>query len=823
MKKLRKLLFYLLVTAIVVVVAIISSVFLFKDKIIRQFVAEANKHLATPVKIGKIDISTLSDFPNLSLVLTDVYIEDSHPGTYPLLTAKTISFQLNPIRVWQNDYTINGLRIDNAEATLKVNDQRENNFTIVSESQNNAGGTLKFELQNVALNNVSVRYVDLPAKQDHLFTSEHLQASIQSLKNVYDITATGNLTTNRIEVSRNQYFTGKSFNVATNLRYDDEKKIVTIQPSELKLGKAAFTVKGTYAWKEKNLIDLTTDGKETDIQTLLSLLPETLTKAVEKYRSDGQVYFHSTLKGEISKFRQPFLNVEFGFTDATIFHPDYNTTIEHAAMTGSFASADFNDPRQSTLVLKNITGSLNNEKFEANFVMNNFANPEVILNFKGRMDAASIVGFYPVEEIKNISGSLVADLSFEGKIELLKNKATAQRVSTLGTIDLQHINFSYGKNEVLVENLNGSLQFNNNDLALSNVSGMIGKSDFLLNGFFKNAITFLLFENQPVGIETDLRSAHIDLEELLNIVFASDSTSHDSFAFAISPNIYLNFNCDVKSLSYKKFNARQLRGDLLVKNQVAVSRKLEFNSMGGAINLSGIVDAKNHKAIDVVSTVNLDHVNIDSAFLVFENFQQQFIEHRHLRGNANAEVNLEMTLNEQLRLFPETLIADIGIMITDGELNNFEPLKKLNRYVDDETLNRLRFANIRNDIHIEKKTVFIPEMEIRSNATELRLSGTHTFDQKIDYRIVTPLRRKKIVDVNAEAATEKGMDGQTKLFLKITGTTDEYDVAYDTKAVRNKIANDFKKEVQELKDAFRSKGKRKEKEIEVSKDDYFDF
>ena len=822
LKKLRKLLFYLLIAAIVITVAVVASFFLFKDKIIRQFVAEANKHLATPVRIGKIDISALADFPNLSLVLTDVYIEDSHAGLYPLGTAGRISFQLNPIRVWQNDYSIRGVKIENAEVTLKVNEKRENNFTIVKQGGASSAGTLRFELRDIALSNVSVQYVDLPGRQDHLFSSKHLNASIRSSDDIYDITTIGQLTTRRIQIDRHQYFADKSFNIASELRYNDENKIVTIHPSDLKLGKAAFTVAGTYAWKEKNVIDLTTNGKDADIQTLLSLLPASIASNLEKYQSDGKVYFHSTLKGEISKFKQPFLSVEFGFTDATLFHPGYNTKIEQAAMTGSFATTNFNDPRQSSLVLKNIHGTFNNERFEGNFIMNNFASPEVILNFKGKVDAASVLGFYPVDDIKNVSGSLTADISFEGKIALLKDKATAQRVATLGTIDMHDINFVYGKNEVSVEGVNGSLQFNNNDLALSNVSAIVGKSDFLLNGFFKNVITFLLFENQPIGIETDLLASHIDLEELFNVGFASETESDDLFSFSLSPNIYLNFNCDIKSVSYKKFSARQLIGDLLVKNQVAVSRKLEFNSMGGAINLSGILDAKNATAIDVVSTVHLDKVNIDSAFYVFENFQQQFIEHRHLKGKANAEVNLEMTLNEHLRLFPETLIADIGLLITDGELNNFEPLKKLNRYVDDETLNRLRFANIRNDIHIENKTVYIPEMDIRSNATELRLSGTHTFDQQIDYRIVTPFRRKQIVDVNAEGATES-MDGQTKLFLKITGTTDNFDVAYDTRAVKNKIVNDFKKEVQELKDAFRSKGKRKEKEVEVSKDEYFDF
>ena len=68
-------------------------------------------------------------------------------------------------------------------------------------------------------------------------------------------------------------------------------------------------------------------------------------------------------------------------------------------------------------------------------------------------------------------------------------------------LNLQNIGLVYGADKIELQNLTGNMQFNNNDLALSNVTGKVGNSDFLLNGFFKNIITFLLFENQPIGIE----------------------------------------------------------------------------------------------------------------------------------------------------------------------------------------------------------------------------------------------------------------------------------------------------------------------------------
>jgi hypothetical protein len=493
-------------------------------------------------------------------------------------------------------------------------------------------------------------------------------------------------------------------------------------------------------------------------------------------------------------------------------------------MEGSFATSDLSDPRQAVLVLKNIGGTLNDKSFEADLVVQNFQDSDVKLSFKGSVDASSVFDFYPVKEIKDVKGTLDADLSFEGRLSWLKSKATATRASTQGTVELHDLALVYGKESVLIKNLTGALQFSNNDLALSNVSGFIGNSDVLLNGFFKNVITFILFENQPIGIETDLTSRFIDLDQLFALVFGTGDGATNEYAFSISRNINLNFNCDVKSLRYKRFRARNLKGDLLVKNEMAVSRSINMQTMGGQLQFSGIVDAKNPKAIDVVSTMKLDGLHVDSVFYVFENFDQDFIQDKHLKGRAVADVTMEMTLSPGLKLFSETLIADIRVAIRGGELNDFAPLQKLNKYLDDEELHHVRFSDLANDIHIEKKTIYIPQMDVRTNVTQMLISGTHTFDQHIDYRVVAPLRSYKKINLSeAGSSIESDSKGQSKIYLKIQGTTDNYRVTYDVDAVRKKIATDLKNEVKELKEAFKNKGTKKQKELELEEDDYFDW
>ena len=115
-------------------------------------------------------------------------------------------------------------------------------------------------------------------------------------------------------------------------------------------------------------------------------------------------------------------------------------------------------------------------------------------------------------------------------------------------------------------------------------------------------------------------------------------------------------------------------------------------------------------------------------------------------------------------------------------------------------------------------------MEISSNVTDIKISGTHTFDQNINYRVVAPLRSRQRIDRDeAFGAIEEDNAGRSMLYLKIIGNTSDYRVMYDKDRVKQKVVSDLKKEAQELKDAFKNKGNDKKETIELEEDDYFDW
>lgn len=819
----KKTLLYMTLAVAVVVTASVLATFLYRDQLINHFIREANKSINTPVHVDKISVSSLTNFPSVSLLFEGIYIEESFENsTYPLLQAERLEFTFNPIAAFRGNYTIEQIHIKNGRCHLKMDENGDINYNIFKVSDTTKTEKVKLELSKITLKDITFTYTNA-YKDVHLdmFTVS-TTANLVANGKQYAIKSDGDVLLKHLIVNNSTWARDKALHANATLDYDDLEKDLKITPSILKLMDSEFTVFGSYNFKDKQLVDLNVAGKDTDIQTLISLMPAASAERFKQYKSKGDVYFDMIMKGEISQTAAPSLNINFGLINTELYHPDSKARITQADLEGVFIADDMSKLSKATLRLNNVKGQLEENKFTGNLYLRNFDEPYVRCDFAGRVDINSLFKFYKAESIQSGRGAFEANINFEGHLNDLKTKAGSQKIKTSGEVNLENLSLRLTDLPLALENLEGNLLFNNNDLALSNVSGKLGRSDFLLNGFFKNIIAYLLFENEPVGIESDLKSDFIDLDELL--AANKDETDETKYSFKISPRLVLKFDCDVKKLKFRRFNPTSVKGDLKVKNQVALSDRIRLHSMGGAMTLSGMVDASKNKLVRVNTSFKLENINIDSIFYVFENFNQTFLQDKHLKGKIHADVDAVMTFNENLHLYAETLTSNISTTISEGQLNNFEPMQKLAQYLDEDKLDRLRFSELKNNILIKNKVIYLPEMEVSTNITDIRISGTHTFNQNINYRVVAPLRSQKKIDKDeAFGAIEEDSGGRSMLYLKIIGTTSDYKVLYDKESVKEKVITDLKKEVTELKEAFKTKGKEEKETIELKEDDYFDW
>lgn len=829
MIRIKRFVIIFLISLATLFAGVSAYIYFNQDQVIQLILTELNKHIKTPIEVKKVSMNWWTDFPNVALNFDEVTIEESIEGsTLPLATLKQITISFDLLSMLRQNYSFEKISLHEGEVTLRLTKQGNVNYEIISYEQSDttaSTGTVNFDLKQIDLREVTVNYVDEKRSQSYLLHGYKLDARLKKADSIYHITANGELRSNAIKIDELSYFEGKELSINASIDYNENSKELIFSPSQLIVNQNNFSVKGKYDL-DPAYINLQIEGTNTAFGTLVSLLPKRYADEIAIYKTEGVATFNSTIKGSMESGHNPHINCNFSTTNASMFHPEYKSRLEAINLTGSFSNGSQNNLRTSELRLKNISAKLNGRSLEADLQLRDFSNYHLDVKLQGSMASEDITLFYPTDKIKGLTGELLFNIALSGRINDFKQTRTAHRVNTSGELKLNKVGFTAVNYPLPVKNVNATFLFNKNDIAINQMNGEIGNSDVKLNGFFLNIFPYLFQDDQALIVEANLYSKFIDMNELLSGVADDKSAKEqqDNYSISLNPLIHFDLDSKVDQIVFRRFKGRDISGNISVENKTIHAKDLSLKTSGGEIFLNGSMNAFNEKEIKINTNSAYKGLAIDSIFYTFENFDQDFLQDRHLKGKINAQVSTYIVLDEKLRFQSKPFLADINASIINGELNDFTPMQRLSDYIDEEDLSQLRFAEISNNIHIENRTIYLPEMKINSNITQILVQGTHTFDQEIDYRLLVPLEDFRKPDKDeAFGAIEDDGTGFSNLYLKIIGTTSDYEIKWDGKRSLKSFAKRLKQEGKEFSDALKGKNTEKKKEELELSDEYFDW
>ncbi len=828
------MLFYAAVVVVAVVGVPLGLVYKYQDKIISLFIAEANKHITTKVDVEKISLSLFDKFPHVSVSLDKVNIHENLPESEESLgKLEKIYFTFSLVDIVLGKYRVNQLFLEDGEVHVKVLENGDVNYNIIATDTTASDEAFSFSLEKIILNNVALHYTDQQLKQTYALDAHQLTAALTIAADAVAVEATGNATVNSIQLESGEYLKGKTVDLQAALNIDQLAKTVQLEPSVLKIEGASYEVAGTVGYAGTTELDLALNGRNTNVQSLLSLLPQDITRAYSQYRSEGDIFFNGTVKGQVSAKQQPKITFSFGCRNASFYHPEIKRRVDDVSFTGSFTNGAKNNASTSALEISNLNGSLNGRPFSGNFAYHNFNNPTIAFDLDGMLDVGYALGLAKLEQVRSGSGLAHVRIAFKGNFNDFKNRPGNSTVNTSGEVTLHNVALSLKGLPHPLANLYGNFMFKHNDVAVSDFKGRIGASDFVLNGMFKNIIAWTLLDKQRLLVEADFKSNHLNFDQLLQeqqSASASGTGASDSYRLAVSPYIAFDLSASVQKLNFRRFKGQQIQGQVKLRNQVLSSPNISFKAIGGAFAVRGTLDATSRNHIKVATAARLSNMNVDSLFYVFENFGQTFVMDKHLRGSLTANISSELYFDSHLSPKTDLIQAEIVATVRDGQLINFEPMQKMAVFVKRSELSNMRFSELHNSFWIQRRTIYMPEMDIRSNLSSVpvvSVSGMHTFDQDMDYKIKLPLSRGRKPDKDSVygVVAEDPDAGNSMLFLKLKGKESNFKISYDEARVREKIKTDLKQEGREIRDLLRGKKPRQQevKEAEPQTGEYFDF
>lgn len=823
LKKVLKIFLYLFVIFLLVLASIGGVIYLYKDKIIYLFIEDANKNLQTKVDVSKIEIDLFTTFPELSLHFKDVKVVESKAGSSKYVAiAEHLYFTISLQELLDNNIKIKNLIIRNAIFDFKVFKDGSNNFTVLKKSDSKIKKAIVFDLKGVVLDNVDISYSDFQYRNQYHALIKNAIASLRLEDDDWNISLNGNLVSNGINVQEYVFLKDKPIELQGELLFNSKTNIYTLKESTIKILNANFEAVGYYKHGKIPYIDLKVSEKTSDFQTLLSFLPNKVTKELELYKSRGRTYFNAIVKGDVSRSRKPLIVVDFGCQDASFYHPEYKEEIKNASFSGEFNNGGGAEKGFTSLKINNLKATINNKSLEANFYLRNFSDPFIELRAKSNFDLTYLARLFPQKKFKNISGEIDVDIFISAYVNEIK-KNNFSNLTTEGNIDFRNVSFKSDKSHLPFENIYTSLRFDKENVDVGGFRVKIGNSDFNFEGKILNVFKYFLQEKGQLTLDGKLISRNIEVEELLLA-----STSTDKYYFSFTPNIFLKTNFEANTIHFKKFRPQHVSGNLNISPTGWEIDAFKMNLANGSFNLKGSIHQNKDSTFAAEIKGEITNMKMDTALFITDNFGQDFITHKSLKGKLGAKFEVFFNFDKNLEIDLNTILAETKLTINEGVLQNFEPMKGLSKFIREEALENVKFSQLQNELQISDRKILIPLMDIKTNIATLQIMGYHQFDGVYEYKVKVPIKNYKRKNQELEnEAIETVNSTQIYLYLIIKGDLNGYKVYYDKATVKDKIKERWQQEKKEFKEIFKKDYLQKkienEKPKEVNEDEYFDF
>ena len=787
---------------LLVAAAVLGRVF--EDELTQYVVSGLNRQIRVEVKVEDVKLSFLRKFPDASLEFRDVFIE-SATGTDTLLVAKQIFLRFNALKLLKHQFLIREVQIRTGKLNIYIDPDGNGNYVFWEKRKGDGEKSFILELDNVNLTDILLRFdnraleigMEVLVRKCYFkgrFSSEayNMSAGLEGMLEHYSNKGTVFL---------------KHQGISLNASMKIDPQSIRIAEGNLTLAGQKLLVSGKILRPKPLQLDLVVEGKQLNLKNILRYLVISNDKFPGDLRAGGSLDFMGQVKGIVSNTKMPGIEARFSLQDGWLQSSVLPHEIRDIRTKGSYSNGVRHDLQSTLIQLNNTSIRFGNSRLGGDYSVYNLIRPDFNYQIKAELDLADIQAFIEGDSIiESMQGKVFAELRMQGNKALLSDlsKKDFLDYNYLANIRLENVYLQFHSIPFHFRDFSGEAVFTDH-LNIKSLSGILDENQVSISGRVDNLPELIFSSGANLWMDIDLYSENLDINHLRAVNSKIDK-SDEQDTIVLPDRLYLKTRFWFDELLIKDFKARQVTGDLIYRPGRLSINKLELLSMHGRVVSEAILEQQQDKHFFVKSMSRISSVNITEVFSSFNNFGQEFISDRQLKGSLSGMVNFSASLNADMSIKKESILADCDVLIIDGELYDFEPMMKLSRFIDVEELENVRFSTLCNEIYIRNEEVLIPKMDINSSAFDITASGIHGFDRNFTYKVKVSLsellakKHRKKAEKNSEFGIiqDDGL-GRAYAYLIIEGDQEGTDIRYDRKGAVQNIRDQMKEEKQELK------------------------
>ena len=784
----KRIAFITFISLLFILLSVSIYIYFNEKKISTFIVASINNKIDSKISASKINISLFKNFPNVSLSFSDIEIESSHkylklyPKSKPLVKATNLVIHFNLYQLLHNNLILNGLTLENGNVNIYMDDHDNNNY-VFWKTDTSSQSNLNFALSHIVLRNINFGYFNRKENLNILSLIETLSLKgIISKKNI-----SSNLKLNAVNSSilsnDKSYKLDNLISISSKINYNNDYlalKKVTLKYNDIEIV-ADFT---------KSL------EKYSGIFELSQVHPETCISFVDKRFLEN----YNISKGTISAKGTFDGNINRKYYKIDTYIALNKVNIEKDKFAFHEVTGELNlllNNKNIKLQTKKLEANLNESHFNLSGVLNKGRSNNLKVNIKSLVQLNNFNSFIDNNFCKFKNGEVNMTLGLESLKSFSWDslKVANFDISAEGKVEAASGNIYY--NNYIFSDLQAVFLLKNQIVKVTSASGEVNRTPFTFRGKINNLAQYFEKKNK-LAFDGSITCDSVDIKNLL--LKNETPVSNSNLGYQGNLRIFC------KLLKYNNIHCLNLNSEIEVTDNECNFKNLKTDFCEGQISKSNFKINYNSSSINITTDLNFDKINIKTLFKMFNNFDQRQLLADNIRGNLNGKSHCSMTWDGKNRFISEQLAATTTFEIQDGLLTNFKPIQKLAMFLEIDDINHIKFNNIKNNISISNRLLSIPEMEIQSNAFNLKLSGNHTFNNEYEYHfnmLLSEILFRKIKKKDdGDFGKIEDRQGRTKVFVKLLGKDDKFKISYDNKLALNSFSKNMSEEKTKLKKIF---------------------
>lgn len=754
MKKLLKILGIILLIFIAMLVAIPFVLESKIDSIVQNY---ADENLNAELSFDDIGLSLISSFPKAAVSIKNLKINNLAPfKDETLATAKSVSFEMGIGELFKGSkepLIINEIIANELLLVLKTNTTGAANYDIVKESDptngnsNSASSGFSFDIKNYQINNSALTYIDEEAQINFFLTElNHSGKGVFSgTRSQLDTNTEANIS---LSMDGTTYLNNNSVKLDALIDLDLDQQKYTFKENKGYINSLPLEFSGyVQLLEEGQQLDLSFTNPESSFKHFLAVIPKAYAKNIENVNTTGNFTVNGIIKGLVSDTTIPTLDINIHSDDAAFKYPDLPKGVDNINIDVSIKNTTGNV--DDTFVdINRFDFKIDEDVFKSEAHLKNLTgNMLVNADVDGVLNLANLSKAYPVEIENELSGILRGKINTAFDMEAIETNAY-QRIKNNGSVSISNVVFSSDALANPLQINKAGLTFKAGTVSLNNFEALTGKSDFTATGSLTNLLGFLLSDKKLEGnfnllSNTFAVSDFMGEDETNTSNTGKTESTPEEAALKIPDFLDCTINAVANTVLYDNLTLRNVKAQLLIKDQTAQLKNMTSDIFNGRLGLTGSVSTKEAQPkFDM--QLAMQQFDISQSFQDLEMLKAMAPIAKILEGKLNSTIDISGLLDKTLSPDLATITGNVLAEIFTKKINTSESplLSSLDSKLNFIDLKDLDLQDFSTKLSFANGQVSVQPFTINYKDIPLEVSGGHSFSNTMNYNVVLQVPAK---------------------------------------------------------------------------------